>query len=140
MYIIISETFIKIDSLQHPEISGETQPANRPEVRVTKFTVLTIDKKQNTNSRATYAHGLSPVESRSSGSLPVGSRSFCCFSLAFLFHCCNVAQKGKHAEQTTERNYILQKIRSVYGRLENENPLHSFHYQSRHQFKNGKQL
>ena len=29
MYLIMSETFIKIDSLQHPEISRQTYPTNR---------------------------------------------------------------------------------------------------------------
>ena len=38
----MSETFIMIDSLQHPEISGETLPTNRSKVSVTTFTVLTL--------------------------------------------------------------------------------------------------
>ena len=38
----MSETFIKIDSLQHLEISREIQPTNRPKIRVTTFTVLTL--------------------------------------------------------------------------------------------------
>ena len=35
MYIIMSETFIKIDSLQHLEISRETYPTNRSKIRAT---------------------------------------------------------------------------------------------------------
>ena len=31
----MSETFIKIDSLQHLEISRETYPSKRPKIRVT---------------------------------------------------------------------------------------------------------
>ena len=36
------ETFIKIDSLQHLEISGQTYPTNRTKICVTTFTVLTL--------------------------------------------------------------------------------------------------
>ena len=40
MYIIMSETFIKIDSLQHLQISSETYPMNpRSKIRATTFTV-----------------------------------------------------------------------------------------------------
>ena len=42
MYIIMSETFIEIDSLQHLEISRETYPTNRSKIRATTFTVLTL--------------------------------------------------------------------------------------------------
>ena len=42
MYIIMSETFIKIDSLQHLEISRQTYPTNRSKICVTTFTVLTL--------------------------------------------------------------------------------------------------
>ena len=35
------ETFIKIDSLQHLEISSQTYPKNRSKIRATAFTVLT---------------------------------------------------------------------------------------------------
>ena len=41
-YIIMSETFIKIDSLQHLEISRQTYPTNWSKIRVTTFTVLTL--------------------------------------------------------------------------------------------------
>ena len=42
MYIIVSETFINIDSLQHLEISRQTYPTNRSKIRATTFTVLTL--------------------------------------------------------------------------------------------------
>ena len=42
MYIIMSETFIKIDSMQHLEILRQTYPTNRSKIRATKFTVLTL--------------------------------------------------------------------------------------------------
>ena len=42
MYIIMSETFIKIDSLQHLEISSQTYPTNRSKIRATTLTVLTL--------------------------------------------------------------------------------------------------
>ena len=38
----MSETFIKIDSLQHREISRQTYPTNRSKLRATTFTVLTL--------------------------------------------------------------------------------------------------
>ena len=41
----MSETFItssKIDSLQHLEISIQTCPTNRSQIRTTTFTVLTL--------------------------------------------------------------------------------------------------
>ena len=42
MYIIMSETFIKIDSLQHLEISRQAYPTYRSKIRATAFTVLTL--------------------------------------------------------------------------------------------------
>ena len=42
MYITMSGTFIKTDSLQHLEISRETQPTNRPKISVITFTVLAL--------------------------------------------------------------------------------------------------
>ena len=41
----MSETFIKIDSLEHLVISRETYPTNRSKIPAITFTVLTIDKK-----------------------------------------------------------------------------------------------
>ena len=38
----MSETFIKIDSLQHLEISRQTYPTNLSKICVTTFTVLTL--------------------------------------------------------------------------------------------------
>ena len=38
----MSVTFIKIDSLQHLEISRETYPTNQSKICVTIFTVLTL--------------------------------------------------------------------------------------------------
>ena len=38
----MSETFIKIDSLQHLEISRQTYPSNRSKIRAATFTVLTL--------------------------------------------------------------------------------------------------
>ena len=38
----MSETFIKIDSLQHLEISRQTYPTNLSKIRATTFTVLTL--------------------------------------------------------------------------------------------------
>ena len=38
----MSETFIKIDSLEHLEISRQTYPTNRSKICVTTFTVLTL--------------------------------------------------------------------------------------------------
>ena len=38
----MSETFIKIDSLQHLEISRQTYPIYRSKICVTTFTVLTL--------------------------------------------------------------------------------------------------
>ena len=42
MYIIMSETFIKIDSLERLKISRQTYPTNRSKIRATTFTVLTL--------------------------------------------------------------------------------------------------
>ena len=42
MYIIRSETFIEIDSLQHLKISRQTYPTNLSKICVTTFTVLTL--------------------------------------------------------------------------------------------------
>ena len=38
----MSETFIKIDSLQHLEISRQAYPTYRSKIRATAFTVLTL--------------------------------------------------------------------------------------------------
>ena len=38
----MSETFIKIDSQQHLEISRQTYPTDRSKIRATTFTVLTL--------------------------------------------------------------------------------------------------
>ena len=38
----MSETFIKIDSTQHHEISRRTWPTNGQEIRDTTFTALTL--------------------------------------------------------------------------------------------------
>ena len=38
----MSETFIKIDSLQHLEISRQTYPTNLSKIRATTLTVLTL--------------------------------------------------------------------------------------------------
>ena len=38
----MSETFIKIDSLKHLEISKQTYPTNRSKIRATTFNVLTL--------------------------------------------------------------------------------------------------
>ena len=45
----MSETFIKIDSLQHLEISRQTYPTNRSKIRATTF-ILQI------NADNTYIH------------------------------------------------------------------------------------
>ena len=42
IHLIMSGTFIKIDSLQHLEISRQTYPTNRSKIRATAFTVLTL--------------------------------------------------------------------------------------------------
>ena len=42
MYIIMSETFIKTDSLQHLEISRQTCPSNQSKICTTALTVLTL--------------------------------------------------------------------------------------------------
>ena len=39
----MSETFNKIDSLQHLEISRQTYPANRSKIRAATFTLLTFN-------------------------------------------------------------------------------------------------
>ena len=38
----MSETLIKIDSLQHLEISRQTYPTNQSKIGATTFTVLTL--------------------------------------------------------------------------------------------------
>ena len=43
----MSETFIKIDSLQHLEISKQTYPTNRSKIRATTFKI---------NADNTYIH------------------------------------------------------------------------------------
>ena len=52
----MSETFIKIDSLQHLEISRQTYPTNRAKICVTTFTVLTLCEFFQNNARYTYLH------------------------------------------------------------------------------------
>ena len=42
MYIILSETFIKIDSLQHLEISRQNLSYEPVKIHATAFTVLTL--------------------------------------------------------------------------------------------------
>ena len=42
MYIIVSETFIKIDLLQHIEIIRQTYPTKRSNIRATTFTILSF--------------------------------------------------------------------------------------------------
>ena len=42
MYIIVSETFIKIDLLQHIEIIRQTYPTKRSKIRATTFTILSF--------------------------------------------------------------------------------------------------
>ena len=41
----MSETFIKIDSLQHLEISRQTYPTNRSKICVTTFNFILISPK-----------------------------------------------------------------------------------------------
>ena len=44
MYIIMSETFIKIDSLQHLQLSSETYPMNpRSKIRAIKYNIHCFD-------------------------------------------------------------------------------------------------
>ena len=50
----MSETFIKIDSLQHLKISRQTYPTNRSKICVTTFTVLTLCYFFQNNARYTY--------------------------------------------------------------------------------------
>ena len=52
----MSETFIKIDSLQHLEISRQTYPTNRSKICVTTFTVLTLRYIFQINADNTFIH------------------------------------------------------------------------------------
>ena len=52
----MSETFIKIDLLQHLEISRQTYPTYRSKICVTTFTVLTLRKFFQNNAHYTYLH------------------------------------------------------------------------------------
>ena len=52
----MSETFIKIDSLQHLEISRQTYPTYRSKICVTAFTVFTLWKFFQNNAHHTYLH------------------------------------------------------------------------------------
>ena len=52
----MSETFIKIDSLQHLEISRQTYPTYRSKICVATFTVLTLWKFFQNNAHYTYLH------------------------------------------------------------------------------------
>ena len=52
----MSETFIKIDSLQHLEISRQTYPTNLSKICVTTFTVLTLCQFFQNNAHCTYLH------------------------------------------------------------------------------------
>ena len=52
----MSETFIKIDSLQHLEISRQTYPTYRSKICVTTFTVLTLWKFFQNNAHYTCLH------------------------------------------------------------------------------------
>ena len=54
MYTKKSETFIKIDSLQHLEISRLTYPTNRSKMCDTTFTVLTLCWFLQNNARYIY--------------------------------------------------------------------------------------
>ena len=48
----MSGTFIKIDSLQHLEISRQTYPTNWSKICVTTFTVLTLRKTAMLESKS----------------------------------------------------------------------------------------
>ena len=52
----MSETFIKIDSLQHLKISRQTYPTNRSKICVTTFTVLKLCYFFQNNAHYTYLH------------------------------------------------------------------------------------
>ena len=56
MYIIRSETFIEIDSLQHLKISRQTYPTNLSKICVSTFTILTLLKFFKNNAHYTYLH------------------------------------------------------------------------------------
>ena len=44
MYIIMSETFIKIDSLQHLKISRQTYPTNRSKIFVQTLSQIILEQ------------------------------------------------------------------------------------------------
>ena len=50
----MSETFIKVDSLQH--FSRQTYPTNRSKIRATTFTAWTLYKFFQINADDTYIH------------------------------------------------------------------------------------
>ena len=52
----MSETFIKIDSLQHVEISRQTYPTNWSKICATTFTVLTLCLFLQISADNTYIH------------------------------------------------------------------------------------
>ena len=52
----MSETFIKIDSLQHLEISRQTYTTNRSKICATTFTVLTLRLFLQISADNTYIH------------------------------------------------------------------------------------
>ena len=56
MYIIMSETFIKIDSLQHLEISRQTYPTNRWKMCVTAIHYFDVMLIFQNNAHYTYLH------------------------------------------------------------------------------------
>ena len=56
MYTKKSETFIKIDSLQHLEILRQTYLTNLSKICVTTFTVLTLRYFFQINAHYTYLH------------------------------------------------------------------------------------
>ena len=56
MYIMMSETFIKIDPLQRLEISRQTYPTNRSKICASTFTVLVLCYVFQINADNTYIH------------------------------------------------------------------------------------
>ena len=52
----MSETFIKIDSLQHLETLKQTYPTSRSKICVTTFTVLALCYFFQNNTHYTYLH------------------------------------------------------------------------------------
>ena len=52
----MSQTFIEIDSLQHLEISRQTDPKNRSKIDATTFTVLKLCYFFQIDAGNTYIH------------------------------------------------------------------------------------